>query len=153
MAHTHRNSSDAFPSSPPTGPTRVLDDSDDDDSDEYDFRSEVGGPETYEMIASGADASGAAVQKNRPRERRRRSSSVASFELYTPEEEAIVRRTFDRKLVLFVALLFLLSFLDRSSKPPFLFPLSLSFPPHSTPHSHTLHTIHCTVVYSVNPPC
>ncbi|KAG6084118.1 hypothetical protein E4U15_001721 [Claviceps sp. LM218 group G6] len=115
MAHSHRNSSDAFPSSPPTGPTRVLDDSDDDDSDEYDFRSEVGGPETYEMIASGADASGAAVQKNRPRERRRRSSSVASFELYTPEEEAIVRRTFDRKLVLFVALLFLLSFLDRSN--------------------------------------
>ncbi|KAG6225119.1 hypothetical protein E4U26_003277 [Claviceps purpurea] len=115
MAHSHRNSIDAFPSSPPTGPTRVLDDSDDDDSDEYDFRSEVGGPETYEMIASGAGASGPAAQKNRPRERRRRSSSVASFELYTPEEEAIVRRTFDRKLVLFVALLFLLSFLDRSN--------------------------------------
>ncbi|KAG6237765.1 hypothetical protein E4U24_007389 [Claviceps purpurea] len=115
MAHSHRNSIDAFPSSPPTGPTRVLDDSDDDDSDEYDFRSEVGGPETYEMIASGAGTSGPAAQKNRPRERRRRSSSVASFELYTPEEEAIVRRTFDRKLVLFVALLFLLSFLDRSN--------------------------------------
>ncbi|KAG6318069.1 hypothetical protein E4U22_005709 [Claviceps purpurea] len=115
MAHSHRNSIDAFPSSPPTGPTRVLDDSDDDDSDEYDFRSEVGGPETYEMIASGAGASGPAAQKNRPRERRRRSNSVASFELYTPEEEAIVRRTFDRKLVLFVALLFLLSFLDRSN--------------------------------------
>ncbi|KAG6039222.1 hypothetical protein E4U39_007823, partial [Claviceps sp. Clav50 group G5] len=103
------------PLPPPTGPTRVLDDSDDDDSDEYDFRSEVGGPETYEMIASGAGASGPAAQKNRPSERRRRSSSVASFELYTPEEEAIVRRTFDRKLVLFVALLFLLSFLDRSN--------------------------------------
>ncbi|KAG5918161.1 hypothetical protein E4U61_002006 [Claviceps capensis] len=115
MAHSHRNSIDAFPSSPPTGPTRVLDDSDDDDSDEYDFRSEVGGPETYEMIASGAGSSGPAAQKNRPRERHRRSSSVASFELYTPEEEAIVRRTFDRKLVLFVALLFLLSFLDRSN--------------------------------------
>ncbi|KAG6048849.1 hypothetical protein E4U17_007014, partial [Claviceps sp. LM77 group G4] len=114
MAHSRRNSSDAFPSSPPTGPTRVLDDSDDDDSDEYDFRSEVGGPETYEMIASGAGASSPTAQKNRPSERRRRSSSVASFELYTPEEEAIVRRTFDRKLVLFVALLFLLSFLDRS---------------------------------------
>ncbi|KAG6072277.1 hypothetical protein E4U16_005501 [Claviceps sp. LM84 group G4] len=115
MAHSRRNSSDAFPSSPPTGPTRVLDDSDDDDSDEYDFRSEVGGPETYEMIASGAGASSPTAQKNRPSERRRRSSSVASFELYTPEEEAIVRRTFDRKLVLFVALLFLLSFLDRSN--------------------------------------
>ena len=34
---------------------------------------------------------------------------------YTPAEDAAVRRKFDRRLVLFVALLFLLSFLDRSS--------------------------------------
>lgn len=43
------------------------------------------------------------------------SSTVASFELYTPDEEATVRRKFDRKLVLFVALLYMLSFLDRSN--------------------------------------
>lgn len=34
---------------------------------------------------------------------------------YTAEEEAEVVRKFDRKLVLFVALLYMLSFLDRSS--------------------------------------
>lgn len=43
------------------------------------------------------------------------SSSVASFQLYTPDEEAAVRHKFDRKLVIFVALLYMLSFLDRSS--------------------------------------
>lgn len=44
-------------------------------------------------------------------------SSAASFQLYTPDEEIAVRRKFDRKLVLFVALLFMLSFVDRSSTP------------------------------------
>ena len=41
---------------------------------------------------------------------------------YTAEEEADVVRKFDRKLVLFVALLYMLSFLDRSSMPSFLSP-------------------------------
>ena len=41
--------------------------------------------------------------------------SVASFELYTPEEGRRVRRKLDTHLVLFVALLYLLSFLDRSN--------------------------------------
>lgn len=50
-----------------------------------------------------------------------RTSTVASFQLYTPDEEATVRRKFDRRLVLFVALLYMLSFLDRSST--ILFPL------------------------------
>ena len=44
-----------------------------------------------------------------------RRGSVASFELYTPDEERRVRRKLDIKLVLFVALLYLLSFLDRSN--------------------------------------
>jgi hypothetical protein len=35
--------------------------------------------------------------------------------MYTAEEERIVIAKFDRKLVLFLALLYLLSFLDRSS--------------------------------------
>ena len=49
--------------------------------------------------------------------RRRTSiaSTVASFQLYTPDEERRVVRKFDRRLVLFVALLYMLSFLDRSS--------------------------------------
>ncbi|TKA33566.1 hypothetical protein B0A50_00401 [Salinomyces thailandicus] len=49
------------------------------------------------------------------RAHRRRRASVASFELYTPDEERRVRRKLDTLLVLFVALLYLLSFLDRSN--------------------------------------
>jgi hypothetical protein len=50
------------------------------------------------------------------RQRRRASvSTVQSYQLYTPDEERAVIRKFDRKLVLFVALLYMLSFLDRSS--------------------------------------
>ncbi len=53
--------------------------------------------------------------------RRRASvSTVQSYQLYTPDEERAVVRKFDRRLVLFVALLYMLSFLDRSSMvPPF----------------------------------
>ena len=48
--------------------------------------------------------------------RRRASvSTVQSYQLYTPDEERAVVRKFDRKLVVFVALLYMLSFLDRSS--------------------------------------
>ena len=48
--------------------------------------------------------------------RRRASvSTVQSYQLYTPDEERAVVKKFDRRLVLFVALLYMLSFLDRSS--------------------------------------
>lgn len=39
-----------------------------------------------------------------------------TFTLYTPDEERSVIKTFDRRIVLFIALLYMLSFLDRSSK-------------------------------------
>jgi hypothetical protein len=53
--------------------------------------------------------------------RRRGSvSTVQSYQLYTPDEERAVVRKFDRKLVLFVALLYMLSFLDRSSECPYI---------------------------------
>ena len=52
---------------------------------------------------------------------------------YTAEEEAEVVRKFDRKLVLFVALLYMLSFLDRSSTSPIL-----SLPTRCSPASHLL---------------
>jgi len=42
-------------------------------------------------------------------------STVHSFMLYTPDEERAVVRKFDRRLVLFMALLYMLSFLDRSN--------------------------------------
>lgn len=47
--------------------------------------------------------------------RRIRRTSTQSFELYTPDEECLVRRKLDTHLVLFVALLYMLSFLDRSN--------------------------------------
>lgn len=103
-----------------------------------DLHSEVGGEEAYEMrspmqAAASRDGSrsrldsgdediggsrrmrGASNKKKKRRRRRQSASTVASFQLYTPDEELAVRRKFDRKLVLFVTLLFLLSFLDRSS--------------------------------------
>lgn len=51
-------------------------------------------------------------------QRRASISTVQSYQLYTPDEERAVVRKFDRKLVLFVALLYMLSFLDRSSITP-----------------------------------
>lgn len=48
--------------------------------------------------------------------RRASVSMVQSFMLYTPDEERAVIKKFDRRLVLFVALLYMLSFLDRSSR-------------------------------------
>jgi hypothetical protein len=40
---------------------------------------------------------------------------IETYMLYTPDEEASVIRAFDRRLVLFIAVLYMLSFLDRSS--------------------------------------
>lgn len=47
--------------------------------------------------------------------RRPSALTLQSFMLYTPDEERSVIRKFDHRLVLFVALLYMLSFLDRSS--------------------------------------
>jgi hypothetical protein len=47
--------------------------------------------------------------------RRLSDSTVASFQLYTPDEENAVVKKFDRKLVVFLAFCYTLSFVDRSS--------------------------------------
>ena len=47
----------------------------------------------------------------------RKRKELAKSLPYTPEEERAVVRKLDRRLVLFVAFLYMLSFLDRSSKP------------------------------------
>ena len=49
------------------------------------------------------------------KERRGSTSTMQSFVLYTPDEERLVVRKLDRRLALFVAFLYMLSFLDRSS--------------------------------------
>ena len=50
-----------------------------------------------------------------PSPRRFSMSSVQSIELYTPDEDRAVLRKLDRRLVSFMAILYCLSFLDRSS--------------------------------------
>ena len=60
---------------------------------------------------------------------RKSHETEQSFMLYTPDEERSVVRKFDRRLVLFIALLYMLSFLDRSSMFPASFeqrPLTLT---------------------------
>ena len=46
---------------------------------------------------------------------RQRNGRKERFMLYTPDEELNVLKKLDRRLVLFVAILYMLSFLDRSS--------------------------------------
>jgi len=74
-----------------------------------------GGGKYEEDVTDGDDEFDGEYKAARRRLRRRRAASVASFQLYTPDEEKAVVRKFDRKLVLFLALLYMLSFLDRSS--------------------------------------
>jgi hypothetical protein len=51
-----------------------------------------------------------------PSIRRASLDSVQSYELYTPDEDRTVLKKLDRRLVAFMALLYMLSFLDRSSE-------------------------------------
>lgn len=89
--------------------------SSDDSDDEDDLRSLVGGEEAYELRERDESWDATKDEGRALRTSTSDGGSVASFQLYTPDEDRAVRRKFDRKLVLFVALLFLLSFLDRSS--------------------------------------
>ncbi|KAK8118695.1 nicotinamide mononucleotide permease [Apiospora kogelbergensis] len=64
--------------------------------------------------ARGLDAEGG--EGYAPSGRRRLSeSTAASFQLYTPDEEQAVVRKFDRRLVLFLSICYMLSFIDRSN--------------------------------------
>jgi hypothetical protein len=51
-----------------------------------------------------------------PSARRASIDSAQSYELYTPDEDRAVLRKLDQRLVAFMALLYCLSFLDRSSE-------------------------------------
>lgn len=67
------------------------------------------------------------VEKAGRRARRTSDETEQSFMLYTPDEERSVVNKFDRRLVLFIALLYMLSFLDRSSM--ILISSTRSYPP------------------------
>ncbi|KAK5998298.1 putative transporter C11D3.18C-like protein [Cladobotryum mycophilum] len=118
-------------------------DDDEEEEEEEDLRLQAGGgAEAYELVnkrdgskgrgrggrgGRGGGSSDAQLQNGNGHARnggpsgsghRGRALSVStaeSFQLYTPDEELAVRTKFDRKLVLFVALLYMLSFLDRSN--------------------------------------
>ncbi|PSN62040.1 hypothetical protein BS50DRAFT_613134 [Corynespora cassiicola Philippines] len=89
----------------------------------------IGGADTYELrpLASGSrstrrDGNGDGLRIPHaedegllPSPRRFSIDSVQSFELYTPDEDHKVLRKLDRRLVAFMALLYCLSFLDRSN--------------------------------------
>ncbi|OAA81071.1 Major facilitator superfamily domain, general substrate transporter [Akanthomyces lecanii RCEF 1005] len=130
-----------------------LDDYDEDDDHEeaVDLQSEVGGAEAYELRGMRGSLSpgpgprpgssrSATTRKMQRRRRRGSNSTAASYKLYTPDEDAAVRRKFDRKLVLFVSLLFLLSFVDRSSMEEDL----QTTPPHASWYEWSLTAFYLT---------
>ncbi|MCJ1266741.1 hypothetical protein MMC22_006626 [Lobaria immixta] len=63
----------------------------------------------YDVDDEGSEKENSAV------DRRDNNSVDQNFTLYTPDEEQSVIKTFDRRIVLFIALLYMLSFLDRSN--------------------------------------
>jgi len=112
------------PSPESSAATRLTPDSDSDDSDLE--MGELG--ESFKLQRREREDGNAAEDDEEVEEKyhdapRRRASvsTVQSYQLYTPDEERAVVRKFDRRLVLFVALLYMLSFLDRSSMPPWMF--------------------------------
>ena len=86
------------------------------DEGTYDIYAEEG-----ERYGGGQDSRGGASGRSSnssssmTRGSRVSTSTVASFELYTPDEERAVVRKFDRRLVLFLSLCYMIAFLDRSS--------------------------------------
>jgi hypothetical protein len=76
-------------------------------------------PNSYELqpIAHSVPASPIDEDDEDQHHARRLSfDSVQSYELYTPDEDNTVLRKLDRRLVGFMALLYCLSFLDRTSE-------------------------------------
>jgi len=127
-AHQPRalRTSDEMPSaqlSPHSSSTRLTPDSDSEDSDlgmgelGESFKLQRRAQAAEKVRGEGGDED-EADEEGYTGGRRSSVSTVHSYQLYTPDEERTVVRKFDRRLVLFVALLYMLSFLDRSSSSP-----------------------------------
>lgn len=78
----------------------------------------LNGPNAYELqpISHSVPPSPLDEEDEDHNARRLSFDSVQSYELYTPDEDKIVLRKLDRRLVGFMALLYCLSFLDRTSE-------------------------------------
>lgn len=123
-SNDHARTSDESPLSPNSSSSsyarRLTPEADSEDSD-----LDVGGEgESYKLQPrrdaekGGDEDSEGEEQEEEYLDRGTRRASVStthSYQLYTPDEERAVVKKFDRRLVLFVALLYMLSFLDRSS--------------------------------------
>jgi hypothetical protein len=75
-------------------------------------------PNTYELQPISHSIPPSPLDKDDDDHNARRLSfdSVQSYELYTPDEDKTVLKKLDRRLVGFMALLYCLSFLDRTSE-------------------------------------
>jgi len=111
-SHASIRSTDASPRSSLSSPSLDLHS----DADAYELHEispiEDGAPDKQETL----DVPAAEHEGLLPSPRRFSIDSVQSFELYTPDEDKAVLRKLDRRLVAFMALLYCLSFLDRSSE-------------------------------------
>ncbi|CZT42364.1 related to nicotinamide mononucleotide permease [Rhynchosporium secalis] len=132
LYHPPTRTSDTEGSPDSSAMTRLTPDSESEDS-ELDIDMGMGEEgESFKLQRLGTDAEKGGVHDDEglldededeeedeyPTPGRRRGASVStiqSYQLYTPDEERAVVRKFDRKLVLFLALLYMLSFLDRSN--------------------------------------
>ncbi|KAI5917111.1 major facilitator superfamily domain-containing protein [Camillea tinctor] len=73
----------------------------------------IEGAETYEL--QDRTTQGPSTRQGGPRPRRASVSSIASIQLYTRDEERAVVRKFDRRLVVFLAICYMVSFIDRAN--------------------------------------
>jgi hypothetical protein len=124
ISHERVGHSHASNSSSGSQTTRLTPDSDSEDSDLELKEDELGHSIKLQRRdpdkSQGADVDGPADEDDdddrTPLGSRGSESTMHSYQLYTPDEERAVIRKFDKRLVLFVALLYMLSFLDRSSR-------------------------------------
>ncbi|RWA07186.1 hypothetical protein EKO27_g7926 [Xylaria grammica] len=108
-AYTHRR--------PLPFAARAVDDDDANEGDAYELK-EIGSSSAVQDGEYGGGDGDAHMMPGGSRsehERRSSDSTVASFQLYTPDEENAVIRKFDRRLVVFLAFCYMLSFVDRSN--------------------------------------
>ncbi|RYC58107.1 hypothetical protein CHU98_g8113 [Xylaria longipes] len=99
-----------------SGTGGAVDDYDDNGSEIYELKEFHGDAIREGEYSDDDENAGGVSRRNREHAQRRLSdSTVASFQLYTPDEEKAVVRKFDRRLVIFLAFCYMLSFVDRSS--------------------------------------
>ncbi|KAI1755623.1 major facilitator superfamily domain-containing protein [Xylaria castorea] len=94
----------------------AVDGDDDNGSETYELKEFHGDAVRDDGYSEDDEETRGASRRNRGQAARRLSdSTVASFQLYTPDEEKAVLRKLDRRLVIFLAFCYMLSFVDRSN--------------------------------------